>query len=140
MSWATWKAEYYPVPAHKVPAKDALAHSIRKWEGLRPEVLSRHGLWAYSGMVRECKDERVVRLEVDSDSCALCWHFFNDSAFDTCAECPLAQVRGGVPCDCTTPGEESAGRNAPYYEFCRQGEPGRMLYWLKRAALREKAE
>jgi hypothetical protein len=37
MSLESWKAEFYPIPADEVKKKDALAHSLRKWEGLRKE-------------------------------------------------------------------------------------------------------
>lgn len=43
MSLAAWKAEHYPVDAANVPAEEAVAHSLRKWRGLRPRVLERFG-------------------------------------------------------------------------------------------------
>lgn len=39
MSLETWKEEFYPIPADEVPESQALAHSLRKWEGLRKENL-----------------------------------------------------------------------------------------------------
>ncbi len=47
MSLATWKAEFYPFTAEKCAAEfpeEALDHSIRKWEGLSPENLKKHGV------------------------------------------------------------------------------------------------
>ncbi len=45
MSLESWKKEFYPTRAADVKTLDeALTHTERKWEGLRPENLERHGL------------------------------------------------------------------------------------------------
>ena len=35
MSLKSWKAEFYPVTASRVSKKNALEHSLKKWEGLK---------------------------------------------------------------------------------------------------------
>lgn len=44
MSMRSWKKEYYPVEAAKVPKELAVVASLRKWIGLRLDNLQRHGL------------------------------------------------------------------------------------------------
>ena len=44
MSIESWKAEFYPTPADEASKDQAIAHSLRKWEGLRKENLDRHEL------------------------------------------------------------------------------------------------
>lgn len=92
MSLTTWKAKYYPKPASKVPARDALAHSLTKWRGLRLTILRRHGVEIISrGDLRSGMNIFCI----DAASCALCRHYLDNG----CRACPLAIVRGGVPCD-----------------------------------------
>ena len=43
MSLTTWKKEFYPVPAKKMPLRKALEHSILKWRGALPGNLRKHG-------------------------------------------------------------------------------------------------
>lgn len=43
MSLITWKAKFYPEPANaRMSKRDALLHSLRKWEGLTKENLKKH--------------------------------------------------------------------------------------------------
>lgn len=45
MSIKTWKEEFYPVkPRKSMTTKEAIEHSLRKWEGLRKSNLKKHGL------------------------------------------------------------------------------------------------
>lgn len=44
MSIQSWIDEFYPVTAEECLPDDALEHSIKKWEGLQPDALERHGL------------------------------------------------------------------------------------------------
>lgn len=89
-SYAEWLAKFYPTDAKEfIPAEDeednlyffseadelglmsreqkaqeisALKHSIRKWEGLRPETLREYKVYYYS----------VPHLYINATSCALC--------------------------------------------------------------------
>jgi hypothetical protein len=54
MSIETWKAEYYPCDADSDEAQAApAAHGLRKWYGLRPEAIARHGLVLECGYLRD---------------------------------------------------------------------------------------
>lgn len=93
MSYETWREEYYPVPACDVPKEQAVAHSLRKWEGLRPEALAKHGIKLYAQNVGGM-------LSIASGSCALCHHYCRGGS---CESCPLAIARAendGSPVDC----------------------------------------
>ena len=108
-SYAEWLAKYYPIDAKEfIPAEDdedtvyffseadelgpmskeqkaqeisALKHSIRKWEGLRPETLREYGVYFTAEgfpvfiSPEEYKDyipPAEARLYINSTSCALC--------------------------------------------------------------------
>lgn len=89
MSLETWKAEFYPIPADGVPEGEALAHSLKKWEGLRKENLKKHGLRTRFG--------RLGNIHIDASTCALCHHYLHTAA-GTCIACPLSTVYA-VNCD-----------------------------------------
>ena len=114
MSKETWIAEFYPIPADKVPAEDALDHSIRKWEGALAENLEKHGL-------------EQPPVTFDSDSCALCLHYF--SGTPECGRCPLFIVRENVRCD----REGSHEKVSPFGQYMYGANPRPMLAWLKKA-------
>jgi hypothetical protein len=106
MSLATWKKEFYPVPANRVSKAKALAHSLQKWRGLTKAALKRHGVTArWAHIAGDTGDE----IAIDAKSCALCVHH----AWDGCKECPLALSRGGVRCDATHAG----GAYSPYHAW-----------------------
>ena len=113
-----WLKKYYPIPANKCKKKDALAHSIRKWEGLQPKVLAKYGLqidWALSIVYDETED-RVMRIS--AGTCALCRFFY-------LRRCPL-MPRG---CDKTC--------NGLWIKFtCRPYDAAPMLRGLKAAQKR----
>lgn len=71
MSFNTWKKEFYS-PISKVAKKNAAAHSLKKWIGLRPENLEKHGLTTdhCSHIVDAVSEIRV--LEITDQSCSLC--------------------------------------------------------------------
>ncbi len=124
MSFNTWKAEYYPVDAHDTHVDDALAHSIRKWDGFMPQALKKHDGHVdgyYGGYIRFADNVLIV----DGSTCALCVHHLQHA----CRTCPLAQVRGGVPCDRT----RSRELYSPYWDWVLNRKPNRMRQWLRRA-------
>ena len=130
MSIESWKAEFYPTPADEASKDQAIAHSLRKWEGLRKENLDRHELSQVRGRI---VSRSGSKLWVDGDSCALCHHYLVDGdgdAYDvSCDNCPLSIARGGFPCDHSLPDES----NAPWQEFEGEGNPEPMIFWLKAA-------
>ena len=119
MSLATWKKEFYPVPASKVSKKNALAHSLKKWEGLLKKNLKKHD-------VDRCYDfisDENSFLDIDCTSCALCLH--HDSNFPDCRDCSLYESLGRA---C------SSFYGAEYEAFTRNGNAKPMFFALRRAA------
>jgi hypothetical protein len=133
MSLATWKAEFYPIPARRVSKKNALAHSLRKWQGLTKAALRRHGITRNGYQI----SGEGGRLDIDSGTCALCGHFLKYEPGDyECANCPLAIVRGGMRCDHEMAFEESA----PWCAFSEDGDARPMISWLKKAIKAQERE
>lgn len=98
MSLESWKAEFYPVPAADCPKEEAIAHSLRKWRGLRPEALKRHDVLI--SINRHVVDEEARYIFfVSAATCALCAHYYDEAKEElACDTCPLAKSLG-APCD-----------------------------------------
>lgn len=114
MSIKTWKLEFYPAPASvarrlgangvegpfmRHPA-DATRHCLRKWEGLTPENLSKHGLVTHGPEIYAEEDTFVDAplFHLGGRDCALCqMHSYSGS--DPCGRCPITKSRDGVSCD-----------------------------------------
>lgn len=126
MSLNSWKREFYPVPADECEEPNALEHSLRKWRGLTPENLARHGV----NRVLSSLDDGDEMLGITTQSCALCKSYL--AAEPACKECPLRKVRCGYPCDapCDQDGDEHR-RIAPYGRFVQCGDPGPMIKLLE---------
>lgn len=129
MSIESWKAEFYPVPAEEVPEEEALAHSLRKWQGLLPENLALHKLIPVCNMLFDAEgvtDEVQIQIQqrpvfaVTSETCALCRHHNPDN----CRTCPLFKVRG-VPCDETV--TDDPHELTPYAAFTKRANARPML-------------
>lgn len=118
MSLETWKAEFYPIPAHEVPVEDAVQHSLRKWKGLTKENLEKHEV-IVGGRVVLGDDGK---FDLSSDSCALCVHHY--SALHRCPRCPIVSAIG-----------DTCGRD--YADFLVHGNPLPMIEALERAAALE---
>lgn len=143
MSLASWKQEFYPIPADTfegediVDAVDSVEHALTKWKGLRAEALRRHELYVNTlGAVTD-KQNRSERLYIDSGSCSLCAAYMDknddddqEEDYEECSGCPLYLVRSGVRCDQRMPNEAKS----PYYRFdgsdSRNPEP--MIEWLEK--------
>lgn len=131
MSLETWKQEFYPVTAAKCAkgATEAILHSIKKWEGLTPENLEKHGVtaaaWSIDGF--NAKGARVSEM-IGSDSCALCKQFYKKGG--ACRSCPLCAVRGDVGCD----SERGDEKVSPWAAWTDELDPQPMLMWLRKAA------
>lgn len=91
MSIKTWKNEFYPVSAtSRMSKKAAIKHSIKKWEGLLPENLKKHGV-VLNGLGDVCENlGSHFCFEISTDTCALCEKYFND----ICSKCPLYKKLG----------------------------------------------
>ena len=97
MSLKSWKAEFYPkAPSKRMSAKDAIAHSIRKWTGVSKANCRKHQVVYENHWVAEQGDDLLGMLFA-SESCALCVKYF-DSSFLTpisaCVVCPIVKVTG----------------------------------------------
>ena len=137
MSLETWKAEFYPVDAKDVSESDALAHSLKKWEGLRKENLERHKCWMDGGVLVDSEqgfwhDEKYA-LIIASSSCALC-NYYQEN---TCNGCPLKDVRGAA-CDDVLNGGSDAESEPPYGIFLsRNHNPEPMIQLIQLAIERQ---
>lgn len=113
MSIESWKKEFYPVEASEFYGETrtirsvlaAVDHSIRKWEGIRPANLKKHGLehTPYGAVIEsgDRADELCTRIELCSETCSLCQMFSSwecdqrsheSSIGNTCSACPLSLV------------------------------------------------
>jgi len=131
MSIETWKAEFYDIPAEAYALQDddalglsPVEHSLKKWRGLTPENLAKHGVKHKIGDSVLLDDEGTTFV-VDSDSCALCQLYLDTR----CNGCPLFLARGYVSCDDEMDNEFLN----PYYKFVDEGNPEKMIMWLERA-------
>ena len=123
MSIETWKAEFYPVPADDESLDTdvkRVEHSLRKWEGLTPENMAKHGasLDAFGGPVVVTSNNDGKRLRIDSSTCALCEEHLDAP---TCPTCPLAIYLGDM-CD---------GADMPFRDFVSDHNPHTMIDALK---------
>jgi hypothetical protein len=114
MSQETWRAEFYPIEASRVPSEDAVAHSLQKWRGLTKANLRKHRL----------SESPIL---VDGSTCAMCQCFYN----------PLLSVSGSGCSEC--PGKAANGRacDTAYDTWSYSDDTRPMLRWLKRAAAHE---
>ena len=118
MSLATWMKEFYPKEASEVKGRAAaMRHSLRKWIGLLPSHMRKHGI---------TKDNRTVwcgelAFDIDDYSCALCCLFYG---FHGCDECPLTEILG-ERCD--------SGSESPYSVWISTGNPKPMIAALRKA-------
>ena len=144
MSLETWKAEFYPVEAttENVEPEEAVAHSLRKWEGLRAETLAAHGLRVRDGRLEDGTDW----MGIDAATCALCTHYLNDNWPDEdeddeaetsrmrCENCPLFAVLGRSCDDDIVDGNGERIAYGPYFLFIERNDPEPMIAALKKAA------
>lgn len=126
MSFETWKEEFYPIPAKEVLPEQAVAHSLKKWQGLLSENLTKHnvriGQHYCSNYVTDDKDPRWA-LSINGDSCALC-------ATRTCWQCEIFKET-----DETCNDEDSA-----YAVFCNTSDPRPMVKLLETIHQKETAK
>jgi len=96
MSLSSWKQEFYPSRASTTPCGSACAHARRKWVGMLPHNLKRHGcridednagIWGEEGYA----------ISISTRTCALCVHYLDRASLGACIGCPLDEVVG-IPC------------------------------------------
>jgi hypothetical protein len=109
-----WMVKYCPVPANKVKAEDAIAHSLLKWQGYRKSNLKEFGLSS-------------APLRPSAANCALCLLHYESEKAESCENCPIFAERGQA---CDNP-LESEGCS-PYWSFMSKGDPEPMIELLER--------
>lgn len=146
MSLETWKAEFYPKRAGKTTKEEAVAHSLAKWIGLRPDNLAKHGVEVdKEKCIVEIGDEPSEEfVQVSGGTCALCYHYHDDEEEsvliddeepeDWCGKCPLKLARGGIPCDERSDDEIDDCEDSPWYRYTTTRDPEPMIFWLQKAA------
>jgi hypothetical protein len=103
MSFETWMKEFYPVDARYVACalseREAIAHSLQKFIGLRHENLARHDVklntdfstkFVYDG----CKKPTYLGtdgLYINVFSCSLCMRFMTPDGDTDCYKCPIVK-------------------------------------------------
>lgn len=126
MTLKTWMEEFYQVGACTADKEYAIEHSLRKWEGLRPENLAKHDCRVISFVVHDQADSR---FNIASDSCALCVHYCLETDEGTdCESCPLSIARGGHACDVAREDEECS----PWSAMIQGQYPEPMIVWLQK--------
>ncbi|HVC31885.1 MAG TPA: hypothetical protein VNL16_00075 [Chloroflexota bacterium] len=126
MSLKTWREEFYPTAAAAQTTNTAVAHSLLKWIGLRPENLAKHGLTATRSRLDGATGE--LSFFVTSNTCALCVLYFDADSDDPCVTCPLSVSRGNVACD---------EGDSPYEKFVEGNNPEPMIAALKKLRAEE---
>ncbi len=130
MTLQSWKNEFYPVkPSKRMSKKSAIEHSLRKWIGLMPKNLKKHGLVKCGKFIQE-KSDSTTDLQINDESCALCVKFIDNDPPDNeneCHKCPLCKSLG-KPCDASVFFEKS-----PYTSWSMLDDPKPMIKALKKA-------
>ena len=94
MSIQTWLDEFMPKkPTKRMTKRQAVEHSLRKWEGLTKKNLKKHGV---SVGWKKIRDDEWNEFGINDESCALCIKYRKN---ENCGKCPLAQTLGGKSCD-----------------------------------------
>jgi len=125
MSLKEWREEFYAEDAHEVAEEAAVAHSLRKWRGLREENLARHEVWQVPASSR-LEDSEGNIFYISASTCALCKRFScHENETESEQTCPIERVNGGVTC--------SDRPNGPYKVWLETGDPEPMIAVLEKA-------
>lgn len=136
MSLETWKKEFYPVIATAVSKKDALSHSLKKWQGLAEENLVKHAVIHTQGILSN--EEHIgFELEINGVSCALCTHYLEVENTDNCCFCPIKIELGHT---CNTEYDEEDHLVVDLYAEALNGKIKPMLDILTLCKQKEDAE
>lgn len=124
MAIKKWKAIYFPGDLKGVEeaSKDAMLaanHSLNKWRGLSPEILSEYKLSRRSECILQ---NGSVVFEVDEAECALCAYDDLNTMSGSCNVCPLRHV-SEITC---------AEDNSPYQYWINTGDNGPMVDALEK--------
>ena len=125
MSLETWKEEFYRKPAGDTSTEEALHHSLKKWQGLRTENLNRHGITVTAGASLIDDSPGTLRFGIDSESCALCFHYMYTTP-RSCEACQLFKVRGSR-CD------NNSTSQSPFSLWQLKHDPEPMIALIEKA-------
>ncbi len=147
MCMKSWKAEFYPVRAYNFTPQNGvqltsdvelLEHSLKKWEGLTPENLAKHGCsvhpdqWYKIGDELGFKDEDEPghRMFLGSDSCSLCVARINHQGTEEerCVRCPISLFTGRA---CDADALMAPPNSSPYAMFGKNKDPQPMIELLR---------
>ncbi len=133
MSLETWKAEFYPVDVRKATGSDidATEHSLRKWRGLTPSNLKKHGMAQDADAIFETNNI-TARFDITSETCALCERSYQCDLEEACETCPLFKARLGVACFERRPNE----KRSPYDRFVLESSARPMVKALEMTILK----
>jgi hypothetical protein len=121
VSLKTWVAEFYPVDTKDVPMDEAVAHSLKKWEGLSKKNMKKHSVWKVD---QKITDRACHSLSISDITCALCVHFKEDF----CLGCPLKRHLGQVCCGMS---------DNPYGAWLYDADPWPMIRALRATLKKE---
>lgn len=146
MSLETWKAEFYPKRASRTTKEEAVAHSLAKWIGLRPDNLAKHNVLVDGDkcVVPDDDEDNTEAVQINGETCALCFHYHDDEEEggyvddeepeDWCGKCPLKLARGGATCDDRSDDEIDDCEDSPWFHYSTTRDPEPMIFWLQKAA------
>lgn len=93
MPYKSWAKKFYPYDASKVTTeREAILHTLRKWEGLKKDSLRMHGGNRMPGDYKPCIKFSDGVICVDCNSCALCKFYMTSDLIDKCINCPLYKL------------------------------------------------
>lgn len=140
----SWIQTYYPQKAKDAAGKKAsdltlVQHCLKKWRGLREEVLIEHELVRMEEQILPQDTADTLRFAVNDKTCALCLRY-NDEAGSSndCSGCPL-EKHLGHPCDASDLTARSFQRltpdelvTYPYMHWHKHGDPEPMITALEK--------
>lgn len=132
MSLKTWMKEFYKTEAPLVSKRQALAHSLLKWIGLRKENLAKHGILKPKNQHYLDDPDCNGTYYLTTSTCALCVHYYNKK----CVDCPLALARDGVPC---YDHPKHLGKS-PYVQYVNGNNPEPMIALIQLAIDKAKSK
>lgn len=125
MSFSSWKREFYPKKSDTVKSeKEAIKHSLRKWQGLTKQNLKKHKITLSAGipsLYPPYIETKTDSFFIDYTSCSLCYWSFDHLTKD-CDECPLGKIIG----------DSCGGKKGPYAYFTKTNDPTLMINALKK--------
>lgn len=125
MTLKTWEKEFYPKSASsRMTKRQAIEHSLKKWQGLTHKNLIKHGL--ETGFKSILEIDGREEIYINSITCALCVKYLDYDAEEGkyCVRCPLVQTLG-KPCDIDD--------FSPYVKWFETGNPAAMIKALQKA-------